>query len=1711
MSCINKSLPEYKELVSKYGDGIVEPMVRIMSINKGMADEFYIPTAEEASAYVKAIPNNVKKQFLKDVPKNTTPSRSRIISKILPLLEIRGNKIFVNTGLKQDVTDKVSSEIDVFIPSLNTLQSIRDEYPGLIQITDPVDGRSDRQVYILGSNEFSSDNNTLTYKGEEVDTYEEGNQKFVENLASNTKPTAQDETFYNIGEIDKKRTKINHRLKELLKRVLKQIQVVQVDDNGNLITDSKGNPILKPIDIITLEEYENSYSNRNKGERLDALGFADMVYGLLAATEEDGITFPEEALHFIIWALKDDPNFPKFWEMKDSKGIRLIEQTKVWKDNNRVYRDKYKNAPNTEEMVTFEIATKILAQYMYDYRRMYSPTNKILNLLYSIIEKFLKLFRSSFRFKRKELEFYPDALRNELRKIDEELGKFTYFKDHTGLKTVVLKNPSNIVLGVTTNIDKLKSVSNILKNLSKKYAALVSNAFQEGVHWTKFTDAFANSGITEYFSKEHLRVKYLKDLDLGKITKYINHLEKELQASPGNLDLTTKLYNIKIVADNFENYTRSFKDGAELISLEQRIAGIERNLKLGKIEEGFNIALFGRGNYRLVDYSKIKDYSITDHGIIGTMFKMAEKINILLENPTSIRIEHIHDAQQTLDSMMPIINAIKEHIEENDGNLFSDNKTKNEKARNQRVHEALSLIEEYATLLEDFVASNDTHYHAMNNLYMGEIDNGISPANNKRLERLVNRHTPKFFSDMSSYKYFTGFIQNIKEDWGKLFLKKIKVTNQQIKQNSFDEMNTLYQYLKGLGYEDLTRGQIKQIFFQLNSKGEHTGYLISKWDIASWEKSKKEYRNTIVSLLQKHVDNSKDPFMKSIYISNDYSDLSTLFAPISGLSSSDLKTLKKSKSAHDKKLLALWELKDQFGKLWKDWHTNNSEALNDTEIERIKNTRRQQLSEFHYKQWEYDNIKVRVNSQGIIETYYSGELLIPKKAKYPSRQWDTLNSIHPQAQKMAEAMNEFLLGKKLEAHPDKFSLEWYYRAPQIRGEAYDTIRDKNWFRKSWDSISSNFYYRSDDDFFHHNEDGKVLKYPPLRYNKMFDDPTLLSSDIIYSAAQYALNINARTAFLKILPELQGMVLSVEKGTVKKHRIFAEYRKTITGSGAESNLVKAMNYLLDSEVFGEKIIGFKGKDGLNKFFMGGKRYVTNRNLSYNITSSITSYFSSINDKIVSGLVGDIIDKESYARGVKEFTTQMPKMMKEFENPTKTTKIGILGQHIGIGNPPIDNFRRTNVSRSYRVVTSTVKPYSSWNAGEHLISMSNIPTVGSAIRNINGRWLDVSEAKRQGVYNTDDWKNAATLYDTLIIKDGKVDLNGIPPQVYDFFVLKVNYAVTQFSQVGSEEDRGIIQRHVLASYLAIHITYLFQTIDKMFKPGGYNWESGQYEIGYYTGSSLRYSLETFLALMLDLTKFFRGDFTLYNYKNMVDLSDTSNDVMKEAYVRNFHRISVQMAFVAALSALSYIIIGLAVGDGGGDDEEPKSLLLQLAALLTLKVRIEQGAKLSLTDLFDFAMKPLTNLDTALNRFQLLDSIYELMFEDPTEYEGKGVYKGMDKRMVNLIKTTPYVSQIFENYVGGIINSDAYGGAAATQAEQFSNKRDVLKTLILERSRYGNMARTFFDFLSLPPSILGYTMGEFLLYIGGSNYYRNDSAINNKLPTKKANEEQNTFVDY
>jgi len=1466
------------------------------------------------------------------------------------------------------------------------------------------------------------------------------------------------DVLFNLNTPDKQRKSINNSLNTLLTKALNRILIEKVDKDTGVVTK-------EAIQVQTIADYKNWHANKYPGEKIDALGVANIIDGIIAYSQDDGITMPEEAIHFIIELIQNEPEIQELLTLRDNNGVRIIEKTKVYVDNAKQYLDQYGDSAKVDK----EILGKLIAQYMYDSRRANRNRNKIYRLLDKVIKLVSKSFRLAYELNPKE---YPIEFRKILGIIDSKISNEQYINGSK--ENLIIPNPNTLNVIVGNPASKLAKVKNSLQEMVKRYDQLLQESNNKGKDWKEYKTLFNNLGmILDPNDGVH-------NLTPQRIADFKDVAEIALRNDPTNVDLINKVIDINKLEKMFNIFEKSKSDTNSLYSLEYRLAKIKKYYETKTYEEGLNVFLFGSGNIKDKNYT---NFNYNEHGAIYDMFKAANKVAELMKTPELIRAEHIAQITEILNTYLPIVETIEQTYIGAGNKLFE-----NDDDRNLKVGEALRLINGYIKNIHDFVNSNETHKYAQKNSYLDELTLENSTAINDRIKTLVSDNNAKEYTELSFFKKEVGLYKNAPEGWLRIFTKRIKTVQNKVKQKNYEDSIAFYNELVTLGYNELSASQITKTFYQVDSKGIPTGYINTERDVADWVAKREAYQKAIPGLLRQIANTSKVPGMKALYIPDNYRELMDRFVPIYSLEKED-------RAGLPEEMKALWHLRDEFSKLWSTWEAENTEEFTEAEMEVVKEQRRATLSRYHYNKWYADNIKTYTRFDGTEITYYSGELRRPKKI---NENWNKLTA---DQKKMATVYAEALKATKLSALPDKYNFEWLTRAPQITKSMFDSISGGSRLATAKEKLKGAFSERVDDDFYNVDKEGQIVKIPPLRYNTKLDNPALLTNDILRAFVMYNGTVNHRNIFLSAMPDLQGMIDMVDTSQVVTQK--SRFRSASTKEGRSSNLRAAMDHLMETIVFDNSQDKLLGSEKLTSFFRSGKKYVTALNLAYNSASMITSLLSSEADKLVNASIGDLFDMQDYKKGQKEFTTNMHNILSDFEAPIKRTKLGALAVVMGVGNNVIDNISKTNVSRGSRMLVGATKPFSGWNATEMIQSLPIIATVAHSIKKIDGQWMTKQQAfkkdpnTKKSLVDKKDWDAADSLYDMIEVKDGVIDFKDVPQNIIDIFFIKTQHTVSQMSQALSEADKGTMYKSALLSFFGVHMSWLIQQIDKMFGADIYNYETGQREMGYYTWNSISYTGEvgaTFIKNLIQSTMGMKLNFQEFN-----DLMDTSINPTNEAKIRNTKRIGVQIAVTTTMALLAYILVGLALDD---EDDEQLSPVLQMAALLALKVRVEQGAKLSFRDMHEFAMRPLSNYDASFNRFQFINSAMDVLSGEDEGYTKDNIYKGMNKWQVNLIRTTPYLKGIMESYLGWYLNENLTGGIEE-QARAMKSKREGTINFVVHPTGQGAdlAVKNLADFLALPTYILGNTLGKGMLEILGSNYPDNNGLFNRKLPSKKA----------
>lgn len=140
MSCINKSLKEYKDIVKIYGDDLADAMVRSYPKNytKKEDEDFYIPTKRELNDWLHKS-REASKDFFEDAIRvNPYMDKNAIISALKGILRKKDNTAFIISGWVHagSLVNKEEVLKNIFRRNLKVMQDLASKFPNIFKIVD---------------------------------------------------------------------------------------------------------------------------------------------------------------------------------------------------------------------------------------------------------------------------------------------------------------------------------------------------------------------------------------------------------------------------------------------------------------------------------------------------------------------------------------------------------------------------------------------------------------------------------------------------------------------------------------------------------------------------------------------------------------------------------------------------------------------------------------------------------------------------------------------------------------------------------------------------------------------------------------------------------------------------------------------------------------------------------------------------------------------------------------------------------------------------------------------------------------------------------------------------------------------------------------------------------------------------------------------------------------------------------------------------------------------------------------------------------------------------------------------------------------------------------------------------------------------------------------------------------------------------------------
>jgi hypothetical protein len=598
-----------------------------------------------------------------------------------------------------------------------------------------------------------------------------------------------------------------------------------------------------------------------------------------------------------------------------------------------------------------------------------------------------------------------------------------------------------------------------------------------------------------------------------------------------------------------------------------------------------------------------------------------------------------------------------------------------------------------------------------------------------------------------------------------------------------------------------------------------------------------------------------------------------------------------------------------------------------------------------------------------------------------------------------------------------------YSAPQLSKTQMErittSIQGKKGSLKDWWSDITR--YRIDEQAFGEELDGESLvkksglRLIPKYFLKRFPDQTFISNDLFYSSmamAQQAELYKAKKESFSEFAALHDMALSTRYPQGKEAQA--------------TNTYKMFKSYFDYNMFGVKEIKqwrvtlpFLGQVDLSKLVNWLHNWLKNNSLALNVVVPFTSWITAEAGLFTERLIGQYVDKDSYAMGFNEFRKLATPAMKEGLAVYSKSKLSIIGE----------SFRAFDVNKRFEDSQYGNTKRGLGKSFYALHTVANFSPISNGMlsqlfghRIYNGKLVDFRTFSRiikaENPKSTEktireSWRSIEdkNLYRYIITEDSKG--NPLSRVTYDYENLSKdmgrandekfkkdfsNIELGVISRIGKvieridgqikDEERTMLQRDVVGKFTMTHKGWLSIAYSNRFKGAQLNLQNGMYEEGSY------------ISLLKFLTKSINMGFNKNGLKgSFSEIKSQYLNEESEVVRENMKRVLLEMG---VLSGIFLVSLGL----GGWADDDEDNMLAQTSAYLFERMANETSSSQFgvIGEFYSSAKEPLVGLQKIEN----LVSIGDLFNTDIVK---QGRYKGTTYQEAYAIKNIVGASSFFD----------------------------------------------------------------------------------------------------
>jgi hypothetical protein len=586
------------------------------------------------------------------------------------------------------------------------------------------------------------------------------------------------------------------------------------------------------------------------------------------------------------------------------------------------------------------------------------------------------------------------------------------------------------------------------------------------------------------------------------------------------------------------------------------------------------------------------------------------------------------------------------------------------------------------------------------------------------------------------------------------------------------------------------------------------------------------------------------------------------------------------------------------------WYNDNTQPRHN--VNEIIDHYKTILSKDDFNIWYERN--VIVNSKNVV-MYYKGELIQPSNA-WRNKDFSRLSA------EQKRIVAELKTYKK--EFDDMVGLPSNTLMPQMYQSMLNSLYDGKLsnvgtnlggqLKRAFTRTSDDTQFEPDQEMRHFQEDNRIVSYIGSRYTKRLNNPEHISTDILGSMIGYA---QMAYEFKEKMQRIDQFELIAQKMKKTKY--------ANTSNKLSSNSLEKLTNHLEVHMMGKeekvreiKIPGTNLNINVNKVVAKFNKWISHSNLAFGFITQTANIITSNINGILETILGQHITGKSVQFALKEFTRLYTnETMKEFGKTIKTNKLDLMMRYFGLSESADATFNDLDKHILMRKPISTVA-YAGYEAGSYYIN-------GIALISIlnNNRFYDgklYTEQAFKDLQNNISFDSLPSAYDSIVVKNGKLELLGLKPSELNLLINKVRDLSKKLDGKLTKEDYAMAHTNIVGMSALMHRNWMIDGAFRRMKARGLNFKTGEIDEGYWV--TTRDLMSKFL-------------FSKEKLKVLANLRANYKKLSRDQQL-GLNRTLLDLASIGTMIAVAALIF-----NGGDDDDDESS---QFLAYLSNRVLLE-----------------------------------------------------------------------------------------------------------------------------------------------------------------------------